>query len=148
MGIKIVIIEDSVDNWRGAIARTARALYEKGYVKSMFEEKCIEREKCFPTGLNTMLPIAIPHTEAEFVNESAICLLILKKPVPFRSMEDPGECIDVQYVLNLAISEGKEQVPMLAKVISIFQSGKVVDELANQNYAGFEKILIAALAES
>jgi Phosphotransferase system mannitol/fructose-specific IIA domain (Ntr-type) len=145
VGIKIVVIEECVDNWNEAIGKTAQALYKKGYVKSTFEQQCIEREKNFPTGLNTQLPIAIPHTEAEFVNESSICFLRLKKPVPFRSMEDPSEFVEVQYVLNLAISEGKEQVPMLAKVIETFQNVKFIEELAKQDIENFEKMLIQAL---
>lgn len=147
MGINIIVIEDCVDTWRQAIARTSRELYKKGYVKSNFEQHCIEREENFPTGLNTELPIAIPHTEAEFVNESSICLLRLIKPIPFRSMEDPDAFIDVQYVLNLAFREGKEQVSMLAKVIAMFQNVKFIDELAKRSSDHFEKLLIQALAE-
>lgn len=147
MGIKIIVIEDGVDTWNQAISRTAKELYKKGYVKSTFEQHCIEREKNFPTGLNTELPIAIPHTEAEFVNESSICFLRLLKPVPFMSMEDPSEFINVQYVLNLAISEGKKQVSLLAKIIEIFQNVKFLDELAKQNINNFEKMIIQALSE-
>jgi len=145
---KIVVIEDCVDTWNQAISKTSQALYKKGYVKSAFEQHCIEREKIFPTGLNTEIPIAIPHTEAEFVNESSICFLRLLKPIPFRSMEDPSQFIEVQYVLNLAISDGKKQVSMLAKVIETFQNVKLLDELAKQNIDNFEIMLNQALSES
>ncbi|WP_199883796.1 PTS sugar transporter subunit IIA [Anaerosinus massiliensis] len=142
MEIKIVVIEDCAANWNEAITKTAQALYKKGYVKCIFGEKCIEREKIFPTGLNTEVPIAIPHTDSEFVNESSICFLRLIKPVPFRNMEDPSEYIEIQYVLNLAIRDGKEQLPMLAKVIETFKNPKFLDELAKKDTDSFEKLVI------
>lgn len=146
--IKIIVIEDCVDNWNEAISKTAQALCKMGYVKNAFEQNCIEREKIFPTGLNTNPPIAIPHTDAEFVNESAICFLRLKKPISFRSMEEPDEFIKVQYVLNLAMKKGKEQVYMLAKVIETFQNGKFMDALDKQNNDSFEKTIIQLLSKS
>ena len=69
MGLEIVVIDGEAKTWEEAIHLTAGALLEKGYVKDTFEENCIKREKVFPTGLNTELPIAIPHTESDPVSD-------------------------------------------------------------------------------
>ncbi|MEG0470533.1 MAG: PTS sugar transporter subunit IIA [Longicatena sp.] len=147
MDTNVIVIEDCVETWEDAIQRTAKELYNKGFVKEEFGEHCILREKVFPTGLNTEIPIAIPHTESEFVNASAICFLRLKKPVNFISMEDNEHEVPAQYVLNLAIKESKKQVPMLAKVIETFQDTKFLKELATKELPEFEVLLRSRLAK-
>lgn len=141
MGLEIVVIDGEAKTWEEAIHLTAGALLEKGYVKDTFEENCIKREKVFPTGLNTELPIAIPHTESEYVRESAICFLRLKHPVTFVNMESDLETVEANYVLNLAIKEKEKQVPMLAKVIEVFQDGEFLKSMQKLEMDEFQKTL-------
>ena len=147
MDTNVIVIEDCVNNWEEAIQCTAKELYKKGYVKEEFARFCIEREKVFPTGLNTEIPIALPHTESQYVNESSICFLRLKKPVDFVNMEDSEHYVAAQYVLNLAIKESKKQVPMLAKVIETFQDVGFLNELSKKDLAEFESILRTRLSK-
>lgn len=147
MTINVIVIEEYVDNWEAAIKRTAEELYKFGYVKENFGEHCIIREKIFPTGLDTGIPIAIPHTESEYVNESSICFLRLKHPVSFNNMEDNEQQVLAHYVLNLAIKESKKQVPMLAKVIETFQDTSFLKKIEKKSLAEFETMLRNKLSE-
>ncbi len=131
--MKIEVIDGSAKNWQEAIGLTAHALFEKGYVKTSFKEGCIDREKQFPTGLNTPIPIAIPHTESEHVNCSAVCILRLKQPCVFMNMEDPNQSVSVQYVLNLAIHDKREHIQVLSKIIRMFQNDEFLKKISSIN---------------
>ena len=128
MDMKMIVIDGEAQNWEEAIRLTAGELCRKGCVTGQFSEHCIEREKKFPTGLEMEVPIAIPHTESEYVVQTAICFLRLKNPVRFVNMEDAEGTLEVKYVLNLAIKEKEKQVPMLQKVIEVFQDGRFLKQ--------------------
>lgn len=132
----------NITNWSDAILFASLKLYEKGYVSEEFGNHCIEREKLYPTGLDTAFPVAIPHTEAEFVNETAISILRLKKPVVFKSMAEPDKDIFVHYVFNLAIKEKQDQVIFLAKLIHFVQDSEILEKLFNADKEKFNQIFI------
>lgn len=140
--MEIEVIDGSAKNWQEAIKLTASALFEKGYVKSSFEEACIDREKQFPTGLNTPVPIAIPHTELEHVNCSAVCILRLKQPCVFMNMEDSSQCIPVQYVMNLAVHKKNEHIQLLPKIIQMFQDSEFVRKISFLNVDDLKKAVV------
>ncbi|MBO4537942.1 MAG: PTS sugar transporter subunit IIA, partial [Erysipelotrichaceae bacterium] len=117
----IYVIEGSPENWREAIEETSSVLFKHGNVTEDFYENCVERELEFPTGLNTLLPVAIPHTNADSVINTGVCLLRTDKPIVFNRMEDVEKQIEVQFVLNLAINSGGAQLKALQQVIKIFQ---------------------------
>ncbi|WP_281790759.1 PTS sugar transporter subunit IIA [Faecalibaculum rodentium] len=108
----------------------AARLQEQGCVKDSFLEAVENREKEYPTGIlfeNT--GFAIPHTDSAHVNESQICFASLKKPVPFASMIDKSESVDVELVFMLAMSQPHEQVETLQNLMALFQDGKAVEKL-------------------
>lgn len=121
--------EAGIETWQDAISFASSKMYEKGYVSKEFGEHCIEREKIYPTGLETEFPVAIPHTEAEFVNETAISVLRLKKPVVFQNMAEPEKSVAVHYVFNLAIKEKHNQVVFLSKVIGLVQDSEKLEKM-------------------
>lgn len=131
--MKIVISDVEKDanlnTWQDAITLASSKLYENGYVKKEFGENCIKRELVYPTGLATDFSVAIPHTESEFVNETAVSVLRLKKPVVFQTMEDPERVVAAHYVFNLAIKEKKNQVIFLSKIIRLVQDSKKLEEM-------------------
>lgn len=139
--MKIVIsdVEKNADvnTWEEAITLAALKLYEKGYVKKEFGENCVKRELVYPTGLETGFSVAIPHTEAEFVNETAVSVLRLKEPIMFHNMEDPEKMVAVHYVFNLAIKEKKNQVVFLSKIIKLVQDSVKLKEMFYKNAEEF-----------
>lgn len=139
--MKVLFINEEVKDWQDAIKKTSRELYNEGYVNDQFGNQCIEREKVYPTGLNTLTPIAIPHTDSEFVHEAAICLLKPTNKVAFVSMEDSVTKIDVKYILNLAIKDNKQQVPVLSKVIQLFNDEKLIKAVNEKGPQAFKEII-------
>ena len=119
----IFIIEAEPANWKEAIKMTSEVLYENGFVKNTFYDMCVERELEFPTGLKTLLPVAIPHTNDSSVFDTAFCLLRLKKPVKFKNMEDSDQDIAIDFVLNMAVN-GSAQLEALQNIVRIFQDEK------------------------
>ncbi len=119
---------------REEVIRQLGALLEtNGYVKDTFTQAVLDREVVFPTGLQTsVMGFAIPHTDTEHVNRSAVAIATLNHPVVFQAMGSPDEVVSVDVVMMLAISDPKMVVHVLRKVISILE-----DEQALQ---AFEKV--------
>lgn len=100
---KVFVIEGEARNKEEALRLTFQKLYEEGLVKESFYEGCVEREKQFPTGLDTPVPVAIPHTDSVHVISPAVCVLRLKKPVAFSLMEDDSRQAEAEFVFNMAL---------------------------------------------
>jgi len=106
-------------------------LHTLGYVKDGFIEATLKREENMPTGLplGGDINAAIPHVDIEFVNQSALALATLKKPVIFHNMVDSDEEIPVRLVIILALDQPKSQISMLQEVSHIFQQPEIVRQL-------------------
>lgn len=120
----------------------ANELVDKGYVKPSFLEGVLEREKNYPTGLDTGdIKVAIPHTDSEHVLESCIAVGVLEKPVVFKDIVDPNGMVDVDIVFILAIAEAENQVQVLTKLMSIFSEKELLNNIYNSDKEGIYKIL-------
>lgn len=121
----------------------AGLLYQGGFVKETYLEAILKREKEFPTGLFlTGYNIAIPHTETCEVNQAAIAVAVLKKPIIFRYMADPSQEVPVSLVFMLAIKDPKAQVPVLAQIMKIVGREEKLKALVNaEDQATFKDIL-------
>jgi activator of the mannose operon (transcriptional antiterminator) len=75
------------------------ALIKKRIVKDSFIDAVIEREKKFPTGLNTPIPIALPHADSSFTIKEGFSVAVLKQPVDFRDMGNSQNILKVKLVL-------------------------------------------------
>ncbi|MDF2635000.1 MAG: putative IIA-like nitrogen-regulatory protein PtsN [Pelosinus sp.] len=111
----------------------AKNLYNKGFVKVSYADAVIAREKKFATGLPTEgYGVAIPHTDIEHVNQSAISVGILKNPVDFGIMGEETEKTPVKLVFMLAMHDSHSQLKMLQSLMGIFQDEEVLRYLANE----------------
>lgn len=79
-------------------------LFNMGVVEEGYVERVIEREEKYPTGLQLSGShnIALAHAGPELVNENAIVVGILKKPVDFFMMGEPEKSLPVKVVFMLA----------------------------------------------
>ena len=136
----IFLTEGKAEDWVEAIRITAHVLEEHECVKESFFKGCVEREKIYPTGLPTTVPIALPHTEAVHVIKPGACLLRLSEPVKFKSMEDPEEEIAVDFVLNIAIADTKDQLSALGAVSRMFQDLDFLKQARNLPINKFKEI--------
>lgn len=101
----------------------ATSLQEKGLVKSSYLQAIKQREKEFPTGLATeQFGVALPHTDAEHVNEEAISIGILRQPVTFQHMGMGAQDVEVKLVFMLALQKPENQLEVLQTVMSLIQN--------------------------
>ncbi len=117
----VIVIDGNAKDWKEAIKLTSKQLYKQGYVKESFFNACIEREEKFPTGLNSFIPVAIPHTDSIHVNKQAICVLRLKEPVSFYSLEDATQTVKAEFIFNMALKRNEDQLKLLTAIIKIVQ---------------------------
>lgn len=115
---KYIALEADAKDWEDALRICGAALIENNCIGAGFVEACITREKSFPTGLPTTIPVAIPHAASDEVYATSICVLKLKNPVTFKRMDDSAESVDASLVFNLAIKGHNAHLDFLQKLIA------------------------------
>lgn len=121
-------------------------LQKKGIVKDTYKNAILEREKNFPTGLYTgEINVAIPHADVKHVNQAAICVGVLEKPVKFCRMEEPDEEIDVHVVIMLSLTEAHGHIDMLQKVIALIQDQEALANALAADDEAIAKMIADAL---
>lgn len=119
----LVMLDIQADNDQIAIDILAGTMLEAGVIKPSYIPAVKAREVEFCTGLMfEEMGIAIPHTDAEHVNEGAIGIGILKKPVVFKFMGMPDTPVDVQIMFMMAIKEAHSQIEFLQALMNAFQT--------------------------
>ena len=117
---KVVLFHINASTAEEVIRIGADELHRRGIVKDTFYEHVIEREKEYPTGLNTeTYNIAIPHTDSEYVNRSQILFMSLENPVNFKAMDDDSVEVPVSLVFMIAMANKHEQVDTLSNLIGL-----------------------------
>ena len=109
--------EGTADNWEEAIKLCGKCMMEHGSVNQSFVDACIQREKEYPTGLPSVIPVAIPHSKAEGIKKNCVCFLRLDHPVRFYRMDDSEEYCDTKLVFNLAIRAADDHLEFLQKLM-------------------------------
>jgi PTS system galactitol-specific IIA component len=142
IGVKAVDAQDAIRKLTAALVRT-------GHVRPEFAEDVWTREQTFPTGLPTQpLPVAIPHADPTYVNESAVCFGALNSAVRFGQMGTDGSTkLDIRLLFLLAIKEREKQVEMIQQLMTLLQTpslleGLSVVEKAPQALALIKKTLV------
>ena len=101
---------------------------EQGLAKEGFTEGLLEREKNFPTGIQALTGIAIPHSEQEYTMIPSIVVALLEKPTQFRPMGGGG-MVPVETVFMLLLNEAEQQVEMLGSIVGFIQDKDRMDAL-------------------
>ncbi|MBP3852030.1 MAG: PTS sugar transporter subunit IIA [Erysipelotrichaceae bacterium] len=129
--MKYYAIQGCPKNDEEAIALCADKLFQEGCVTDQFSDNCIKRERLYPTGMPSQLPVAMPHSESSGVIEDAICLLILEKPVDFRRIDDDEQQIHAQMVFNLAVKDPARHMAVLQNLMKMFYDTETLKTLYN-----------------
>jgi PTS system galactitol-specific IIA component len=118
-------------------AFAARAL-AAGAVHASYEAALLERERNYPTGLPTIIPVAIPHADIEHAIESGLGIATLARPVSFGEMGGAESTVLARVAVLIIVTEPHAQTEMLTRLIAVFQldgwhealsSAATVDEL-------------------
>lgn len=120
-------------------------LIETGYCKPDYVEALKQREKDFPTGIDTgNIGLAIPHTAVDYVNKGKIAIARLRKTVPFQQMGNDDETVNVKLVFMLAVDDPNQHLAKLQGIVEVIQ-----DETTLQKFldAKEQKEIIEAIKE-
>lgn len=129
---ELIFLDFESANQEELLKELGNFLYSKGYVKESYVDGIIQREKVFPTGLNTLgVAVAIPHTDAKHVNKSALLVAKLKNPICFKEMGNGINDVYVKLIFMLAIKNPDEQLKTLSKLMSIFSEEKTLLNIYN-----------------
>lgn len=110
----------------------ADTLCEQGFVKESYKDAILAREETFPTGLDVQgINAAIPHCDPQRVNEGAMCVGVLKHPVSWQRMDDKNASCDVSLVVMLALTDPKEHLVVLRKVVKLIQGQELVRRIVD-----------------
>ena len=63
--------------------------------------------------------------------KEAICVLRLKNPVKFHSMEDINQEIDVNIVINMELLDDDEHIQIISRIVNNLKQPSFVDNLLN-----------------
>ena len=81
----LIFLDVDVNNKNELFGFMSRELLKKGYVCNTYEEKLMEREESYPTGLKlTTMGVAIPHANTEYSKANKFIVLNLKKQIELR----------------------------------------------------------------
>ena len=120
---ELVLVGMEAASAEEAMRALAKAMLAEGLVRESFVEAVLEREKTYPTGIPAkVFDIALPHTMAEHVIEPCLAVGVLKKPVEFRQMGTPDIILHPRVIFMLAISDPKEQLGQLKKIMKLLQN--------------------------
>lgn len=125
----LIFLNYKASSFEELIRNFSDILYQKGYVKKSYTDALLEREKQFPTGLNTPgINIAMPHTFPEHVNKATILIATLQEPISFHEMGNSTNTVNAKLIFMLAVTDPKGHLEILSKLMSIFsQEDKLLD---------------------
>ena len=104
-----------------ALEKIATSGYKLELIEQTWLAAVVDREKEFPTGLPTPIPVAIPHTDSIHVKANGIGFFRLVHPVTFGEMGSTGSTVEVSIIIPLLITDPKNQVDLLMKVVTAVQ---------------------------
>ncbi len=130
-----VMPELEAENATQALEKIARHGDESGLFKPTWLDAAIKREAEFPTGLPTMIPVAIPHTDSIHVNADGVGFFKLKSPIEFGEMGSLDDKVQVKMIFPLLITNPAEQVDLLMAVITALQNPEFLNALDSSKIA-------------
>ena len=127
-----ILIDIDAPSKEEILRQMAEKLYSLGYVKESYIQAIQDREASYPSGLPMEdLKIAIPHTDADHVNQSVICFARLDDNVEFSVMGAPEMKIPVRLISMFALKEKKKIGDLLETLITTYQDNDVLKSLVD-----------------
>ena len=145
----ILRIENAETNTE-VLKQMCEHLCQKGIVKDTYCGAILEREKNFPTGLNTHgINVAIPHADVCHVNTASLCVAVLDPAVDFHAMDEPEDTVAVSLVIMLVLTEPHGHLEMLQKIVGLIQNQEDVRKIITAEDKGaIEKVIRRYLLEA
>ena len=145
-GERIIALEGQAKDREEAIRLCGKALCDAGVAQTAFAEGCVQREKEYPTGICSDVPVAIPHCQSDAIYENGVCYLRLKEPVEFQRMDDDEETIMTRSIFNLAIKNGGDHLDFLQKMMGVVGDEDFMTQLEQADILSVPDMLEKRLA--
>jgi galactitol PTS system EIIA component len=131
------------DNSTDVIKEMGTRLTKAGLVNDQFINAVINREKEYPTGLPTKIPVSLCHTDPQYVLKSFLTLATLEKPIAFHEMGNPTVVQNVKIVFVLGVKEKKEQVSVLKNIMNLLHNENLLKSICDsKSTSEIKEILI------
>ena len=125
----LIFLDVDVNNKNELFGFMSRELLKKGYVCNTYEEKLMEREESYPTGLKlTTMGVAIPHANTEYSKANKFIVLNLKKQIEFKNMEDESN-VNVCLVIGLVFNDKDKHMDNLMELSLLLQNEEKLKEI-------------------
>lgn len=132
----LILVNQDVQSKEEIIRKLGNLLYENGFVKETYTQAVLDREIVYPTGLAARVTgVAVPHTDTEHVNQTAVAVATLKNPIIFNGMGAPDTEIPVHVIMMLAIHDKAQVIKVLRKVILIIEKDEILKKIWNAESA-------------
>lgn len=92
-----------------------------GAVHPSYEAALLERERAYPTGLPTIIPVAIPHADVEHAIQSGLGIATLATPVEFGEMGGADSTVLARVAVLILVTKPHAQAELLSRLIAVFQ---------------------------
>jgi len=139
---KIIFANVKVEKAKDIIKILGEALVKNGYAKNGFVKTVLQREKKFPTGLNTSIPIALPHVDASFTLRKGFAIGTLKNPVMFNQMGEPDKKVGVRIVLMPVLTKKSEENAAFYELLQKCRDSKIAHKLLECNTPEEIKVIL------
>ena len=107
-----------------------KILLEDGCVTEEYLPKVLERENCFPTGMELeKINVAIPHIDSKYILKENLFVITSKKGIEFNNAENNGEKLNVKIIFGLLIREHNTHINFLVKLIELFQENDKLEQI-------------------
>jgi galactitol PTS system EIIA component len=97
----------------------ARRALDSGYTRPSFPRAVLARELDWPTGLATVVPSALPHTDTAHVLRAGLAVATTAEPVEFLTMGGRGEVVRVSLVLMPLVTDPEGQTAAITAVLDL-----------------------------
>ena len=130
---RCIELKSNYDSYEDLLINAGRELLKYGYVKESFLQNILDREKMYPTGfeLGGKYNIAIPHTDMKNVLKPVIYIVVLDKPVIFKSAEDGKTDIETDIVFVISLNEKDRHIVILEELMKIFSKNDLIEKIKN-----------------
>ena len=125
----LILLGLDAQDRQGALSALAEKLLALGCVREGFLESLLAREAAYPTGLRTAIPTALCHTDAQFVEQSALAIGVLRRPVAFREMGAPESGVMVEIIFLLAIDDPDAQIAALQRLALLLKDQAALETI-------------------
>lgn len=128
MSRRLAFIKSEYETAEQLIREAGRTAVELGFAEEGYIEDVIEREKEYPTGLNAVMPIAIPHVGTHCLT-SFMSVATLTKPLDFEPMDGRGGTLPVRIVFLFGLVDHRDQVKVLQRLAQMFKDKAALTQL-------------------